>query len=509
MRKLSCILLVLLLATILVTPLGISFTSMVSNQIPVSAIQSEDPPNSNITWSARTQQIPQLVENNSIAAGDHVIVNGTFSPSLNVTECELNIWNGFTFTSNRSIIPVSDPEASFEEYIIYDDFDWVVIKGIERGLTVNITCNFTSANCDFMAWIGSMNSSLYSYSKSIVDMSAGDRPEQDSFIWEWANDTMVLGCLNTANSSTGSWTAIVQIGVNSTTSCSGSTISLDTYYLESRNQTYNIKLTGTTDTYDTLTIQRDNVTLCNFFAPVVTVNAPYEIGVDTDFWNLSWSCSDMNRDDVNFFSVWISHDSGVTFIYLYDNTTATTFIWDTTSWLDTNFIVRVIAYSCDITSAKCGFDNPPDSYWPGDFSTSFSTLFAPTGPPPSITLIVDSVNDISYEYLSTGNTVDITLHFSYATPSSLEYIVRDNGSIWFEDTIDIESLIMTFQLDIDGLIIGSHDIEVDFPMFNQMISFTVNVVETSQLQLIIFSLSVGTIGCVLAIVMFAIYKKRT
>ena len=46
------------------------------NQPQLSPSLTLDSSNSNLTWSARTQQVPQTIENNSIAAGDHVIVNG-------------------------------------------------------------------------------------------------------------------------------------------------------------------------------------------------------------------------------------------------------------------------------------------------------------------------------------------------------------------------------------------------------------------------------------------------
>ncbi|TFH05083.1 MAG: hypothetical protein E4H14_13440 [Candidatus Thorarchaeota archaeon] len=508
LKKSSCIVVLLLLVTVMITQSDNPLTNLNANQIYTNVIQSQEPLDSNLTWSARTQQSLQLVENNSVAAGDHVVVNGTFSPSLSVTECELNIWNGFTFSSNRSIIPVSDPDASFEGSIIYDDFDWIVIKGIERGLTVNITCNFTSENCDFMAWIGSMDPSLYSYSKSIVDMASDDRPEHDSFIWEFENDTMILGCLNTANSSNGSWTAVVQIGVNVTTSSAGSTIALDTYYLESRNQTCNIVLIGTTDTDETLTIRRDNVSLCNFFSPVIVVNHPVEI--NDEFTNISWSCTDLNQDDVNYFMVWISRDAGVTFVYLHGNVTQTTFIWDTSPWLAGDYIIRVVAYSCDTTSEKCQFDDPPDSYWPGDYTTAFSGWWAYTGFPTYTSgagLDVDSVSDLTYEYGSTGNNVRLYLRFLYA-PSSVDYIVRDNGTQWFEGDSYSASSVMVVVLNIDGLSLGIHEIEVDFLHNGHVLTtFTVYVIDSSFTPQIPFMNFLLPIGAIIGIVIITVFVK--
>jgi len=509
MRKLTIIIVVSLLIISMTTPSTTPLLTSIKYQTAQDsscAIPSQESQDSNLTWSARTQQSPQNIENNSVAAGDHVVVNGSFSPSLNVTECELNIWNGFTFTSTRSVIPASDPDASFEGSIIYDDFDWIVIKGIERGLTVNVTCNFTNANCDFMAWIGSMNSSLYSYSKSIVDMVSDDRPEHDSFVWESVNDTMILGCLNTANSTTGTWTATIQVGVNSTVSCPGSMVTMDTYYLESRNQTYNIKATGTTDIDGFVVLTRYNVSICNFFAPIVVVNPL--VAINEEFTNISWTCTDLNQDDVNYFELWISRDYGPTFILLFENFTATTVIWDSSGWLEADYLVRIKAYSVDVTSEKCRLDDPPDSYWPGDFSYGYSPVFAHDGVPPVYSLHVNQVDDVVYEYGSLGNSINLTLYSSIYPAFSIDYIVRNNRSTWIEGSVNIESLEQTLVINIDNLSIGNHQIEVEFLGTTPVIiSFTIEVVESPPVPFDSLPIILGIIaGCTLG-GLFVIYMK--
>ena len=504
MRRVSCTIIVLFL----VCAMAMQCNTFLPHSHSVSSLVTltQDPQNSNLTWSARTQQIPIHLENNSVAAGDHVIVNGTFSPSLYVTECELNIWNGFTFTSTRPVIPASDPDGSFEGSIIYDDFDWVVIKGMEQGLTVNITCNFTNSNSDFVAYLGTMDPSLYSYSKSLVDMASDDQPEQDSFIWEFQNDTMILGCFNTANSSSGTWTVVVQIGVNATISNTGSTIAFDTYYLEDRNQTCNIVVTGTNITDSTFILRRDNVSLCNFFAPVVVVNSL--VVVNDEFTNISWSCSDMNQDDVNYFEIWVSGNDGISFFFLYGNFTATTFIWDTTGWGTFDYIVRIRAFSVDVTSEKNSFDEPPQSYWPGDYSDGISPIFDHNGIFP-ISLSVSPVDNVSYEFGTDGNFVNMTLHFYPVHPESVDFIVRDNGTIWFENRIQISSNEETFELDIDGLSLGSHDIQVDFLLGGHvLVNFTVHVGEPSSAQYVPLVETIGLIGGIAIIILFVIYMKK-
>ena len=54
-----------------------------------------------------------------------------------------------------------------------------------------------------------------------------------------------------------------------------------------------------------------NITLSNYFVPVVSDIDTQEI--ESDVWNISWSCVDMNANDTNYFSVWISADSGWSF----------------------------------------------------------------------------------------------------------------------------------------------------------------------------------------------------
>ncbi|MHA1577825.1 MAG: hypothetical protein ACTSU3_10730, partial [Candidatus Thorarchaeota archaeon] len=134
----------------------------------------------NVTWTSRTQLEPQLLGNGSSAIGDHVVLNATFPDNYNVTLCEIRIWNGFTYTTTRPLVIPTDPWSVFDGIINHTQFDWVVIKGIEKGLRVNITCNFTNDDSDFMAWDGTRDPSEYTYVDNIVEMASGDNPEHDS-----------------------------------------------------------------------------------------------------------------------------------------------------------------------------------------------------------------------------------------------------------------------------------------------------------------------------------------
>ena len=70
---------------------------------------------------------------------------------------------------------------------------------------------------------------------------------------------------------------------------------------------------------------------------------------------------------------------------LQQNVTAANYTWDSTSWLEGDYMVRIRAYSCDFTNWTtlgytdgiiCDVGNPPTGYWPGDFADAFSVSFA-------------------------------------------------------------------------------------------------------------------------------------
>lgn len=395
MRKFTCVIIAILLMCVMITQLNENPTSLDSPQVyqmPSPISHSSDPPETNLTWTTRTQYVPQPIRIDSVIIGDHIVLNATFTQTPYVViKCELYIWN----------------------------------------------------------------------------------PQYDT---------------------------------NVTVTTWGSSISFDTYYLDKRNQSYNIRVMGTTVTDDYVILSRDNVTICNFYRPLVTVNNPIEI--DDYLFNLTWSCTDLNKDDVNYFEVWLSNDGGSGFHLLVRNITQTWFIWDSSYWLEGDYIIGVYAQSVDLTSAECRLDDPPRSYWPGDSSTGYSVQFQHTGIPRPL-LSISTIDDITYEYGSTGNSVEITLGFSYSHPASIDCVVRDNGIYWFERSISVESIQVIIDLDISGLSIGSHNIDVEF-LFgdNASLSFVIDVIESSLIPYISLSLSIGIMGGITVIAVFIIFIKK-
>ncbi len=388
-RKSGHLLASLLFAFVFLTPL--SATNM-PIEVSIDRIHLQSSSDLNFTWTSRTQLTPQALENNSLAVGDHVIVNATFSSLLDIVNCELRIW---------------DPQNE----------------------------------------------------------------------------------------------------INTTTASSGSSIVFDTYYLSNSNATYNIVVNGTTAVEEHLVFIAENVTICNFFSPQVQVNPLLE--VQENLWNISWSCSDLNADDTNYFSIWISRDYNPSFILLIQNITQLTYLWNSTGWLTGDYTVRVRAFSVDSTSAECGVDNPPESYWPGDYSDAFAYPFPHTGPIP-IYYYVTEISDVTYEFGSLGNIIEVSLYTSpYVGAETIDYIVRRNGTDWFEDQVQLSSHEVDFQINIDGLSVGVHNIEIEFLYATHVFTdFVVTVTPVPFSPLINLSIVIGVAGAVVIIISFTIYMKK-
>jgi len=403
-------LIIFLLVIMLLNSSSSLYTSKTSNSLNkletgLITILSNDSSGLNLTWTSRTQQIPQFVENNSIAAGDHVVVNGIFAQALNVTQCKLTILDLFS-------------------------------------------------------------------------------------------------------------------GINVSVNYSGSSIAYDTYYLSGTNQPYTIIVNGTTNTNDFVIIYRENVTICNFFVPTIIMNAPVSNG--NGIWNLTWSSTDQNADDVPYYSVWLSGDAGVTFVLLQQNLTVTNYTWDSSSWFEADYMLMLRAYSVDLTSDNCGLDNPPRSYWPGDRSDAFSYLFHAGVEflhiPPSFSI---NTHWLTYEHGSSGNTILVQVNnYDQTTPSSSQYSVRDNGSLWREGVYESIWSSFSFSINIDGLSLGLHDLSISLSNFGYyehltvIVSWlnadTINIPQepSSFIQGFTTGISLGSITIIALVIILSLRLKR-
>jgi len=198
-------------------------------------------------------------------------------------------------------------------------------------------------------------------------------------------------------------------------------------------------------------VETPNVFIGNYFAPVVTVPSPTPLGGEV--YNITWSSTDLNVDDVNYYSLWLSNNEGVSYMLLAQNLTGTYWIWDATGWLQGSYIVRVRAYSLDFINFEPDVSNPPQGYLPGDFGDGFSPPFLAGTITPGDTTppTINSPADIGYPLGTTG-------HFIMWSP----YDLNPNGYELFLDDVMIRggawnsTSEIIFEI-IDGLEVGIHN----------------------------------------------------
>lgn len=370
---------------------------------------SEGNSEANLTWTSRTQIVPQLLENESIAAGDHVVLNATFPQTQNVTECKLKIWNN-------------------------------------------------------------------------------------------------------------------QGNVNTTVSCLGLSISLDTYYLDRSNQTYNILVIGNTSTNDSILARWENVSICNFFAPKPT--AFYPITDDNIVFNITWTCEERNLNDANYYDVWLSNNDGTSYMLVMRNLTQTWYIWNSTGWFEGIYIARIRAYSVDYSSSECRLNDPPSSYWPGDFGDATTLSFdggthclaCPHG---YFWLDVEISTNSSYYFGSTGNIITVLLTFAWFYPPRIEYSVTDNGIAWIQDEFQLQSYSDNYSINIDGLSVGYHTLLVGIVGYSSTHyhTCTINVTEpissstnpqdwSSLIQALALGVSIGSVTIITVVIILSLRLRR-
>jgi hypothetical protein len=167
-------------------------------------------------------------------------------------------------------------------------------------------------------------------------------------------------------------------------------VSFDTYFLL-RNATVNLTLSATYNS-DVLLVEYIGITFGNYFLPEVEFVGPNYNPIHDEIVNITWTCSDQNANDTNYFTVWLSVDGGATFQLFAQNLTTYYCLWNSIGWIDEDYTYRIRAYSLDFTtkvngSPLCSTVNPPTSYWPGDYADVVSTSWAHNGPPVTTTAI--------------------------------------------------------------------------------------------------------------------------
>ena len=153
---------------------------------------------------------------------------------------------------------------------------------------------------------------------------------------------------------------------------------------------------------------------------------------------------------------------------LAQNLTKTSYFWNSTGWLAGSYLARVRAYSVDCSSPECSLDNPPLSYWPGDFSDAITPQFQAGDvphsiPPNSFTIDASiSAND-SYQFGSTNNVISVHVVVNGThdfLPEHIYYSITDNGSFWFDGELAVITYDDFYTINVDGLSIGEHNLSI-------------------------------------------------
>lgn len=334
-----------------------------------------------LSWTSRDSPSPTVFTAGGSIAGDHVVVNATWTDGVNpgmpefaITSTEIKVLYGTLFYEEGPMVHATDPGGVFTGIVDPAQFAWVTVPGLIAGDTARIVCDFDTSDADIMAWPPSIPMESRTYANNIVDMASGDHPETDTLVLPETGD-YAFGILDYAGDGGDYYLTVdTRLGLEPARVYTN-TVALDTYYLLA-NQTYSVLVDSDTGTNLRYSIEAAGVTIGNFFKPKVTVPTPVATVGDANTFDITWSSTDLNADDTPYYSLWLSNNDGLSYMLLAQNLTTTSFQWNSSGWLEDSYKVRVRAYSVDLTIAGLAdVTDPPAGYWPGDFGDGFSAAF--------------------------------------------------------------------------------------------------------------------------------------
>jgi hypothetical protein len=363
-------------------------------------------------WVSASMMTPTLYFNQSVLTGDHVVINNNWTvpavagvPEYVITDTKIALLSGLYVSIDGVYVDPGTVDTWQGLPLTSPAYKWETVEGITAGDNVRVAIDAQSGQdpaFDVWAWndanhngiVDDYDNELGATALLNKDDGGGGTPESGSFTAaENMNLAIRVYAFAYAYVPGAEFTLTVdtRASVDIWNGVDVEYAQFDTYELR-RNITMTVQYTCYTGTDVVFFDELGTVTFNNYFAPVVTVNVPVSLG--SDVWNLTWSSTDQNAGDTPYYSLWLSRDAGVTFVLLQQNITATNYTWDSSSWLESNYIVRVRAYSCDFTNwtllgytdgVLCDVTDPPAGYWPGDFSDGFSSSFAAGAIPPVTT----------------------------------------------------------------------------------------------------------------------------
>ncbi len=249
------------------------------------------------------------------------------------------------------------------------------------------------------------------------------------------------------------------LGSTFTAKTNGNCICLDTYYVNRMNMTYDISAIGYNEVNESIEFSRKSITLCNFFAPKLTLHTPMELPEDYRTLNISWYCTDLNVGEMNFFDVWISSNGGESYMLLARNLTVFSFMWNSTGFLELDYYIRVRAYSHDISFQE--LITVPDDYWPGDYTdevTQHAAGFTPTTGPPNGIPTLSHPDNIHYTEGTTGHSIIWEVYSEYP----VSYNVWRNSTLLFSSVWNGGSIVVS----VDGLSTGVYEFRLNLVRYD-------------------------------------------
>ncbi|MHA2144548.1 MAG: hypothetical protein ACXAB0_03780 [Candidatus Thorarchaeota archaeon] len=424
------------------------------------------------SWTSRWQNEPQPVMNGSTIVGDHIVIKSTWDEP--VESSRISIRSGLNEFRNGSVLPPMTYDEWPTPLCCQANYTWETFDIQARDvIRIQLNC---SQNGDpafqVLPWTDFNSDSVVDDNETgptpylIADNFGSGHGESGSYTSMKSESIAIqILCWPYAYSENMTYQLHVEGGLSldiDNVASNPAEVVFDTYNL-SGNAIVNMTLSAWSET-DTFVIKFVDVSFQNYFAPLVVVYKPIDLGADQ--FNITWSTNDLNADDVNYYSVWLSSDRGKTYQLLSQNLTKPFFVWDSSGFLSLDYIVRIRVYSLDLTNAICRVDNPPYSYWPGDFSEAATSPFYAGDvyyghihePYPSVFVTVDSPSDISCIKGSTGNQIIWTL--SDNPSSSIYYVVKKDGNQYQSGFSENNKIVVS----IDDLTVGVYEFEVTVAM---------------------------------------------
>ena len=294
-----------------------------------------------ITWSSRDNPNDSIIETDAIITGDHAIIKADMeSEYLSVIKIEMMLHGRSPLNRIRSLVYNHHATP-----VTQNDFDWLIIENVTKGLTVNLEVNFSNTNCDIYAWWNDeLDTDDLDLSADLLgnQLATFSKPERGSFIPNRSGD-LAIGCFNFSNS-TGIWS----IFLNQTTfnfETEKSSIEIDTYSL-GRNVECGMNVTGYASNGSEVRRNYTNLSISNFFAPEIENKSIEEI--ETDILRVTWDIYDRNADDNHFHEIFFSRDYGASWMLLAKDLNESLFDWDTTPFLmEDEYRLRIRTYDND------------------------------------------------------------------------------------------------------------------------------------------------------------------